>query len=656
MAKPQLIWINLPGADWALLHPLLDAGALPRLAQLIDTGSIAKLLSGPLLRFPTAAMSLATGAPAEQHGIVTPLVEDASGPIGLRTVDRRDLRVPPVWEVAAAAGVSSAAVGWPVTHPTVAAENLLVVSDAFADPVGTTFDAWPFDGQAVSDPDLHSIFHDLRLHPGDVSGDMLTPFLDRPDTIDGQSDERLVHLVRVLARTLTLHGAATWIAEHRKPAFLAINFDLVDFLSAVFLQYSAPRMGHVSRADHARFARVVDGAYAMFDIMLARYLELAGAGARVVITSDHGYAGGALRKRPADMRGGKLYQAYRNTGILCAAGPGIAPDRLMTGAVSTDVAPTLLALLGLGASPDMAGRRMSDVLVHPPAEEAALPDAPLPLGPAPTSDSVLQRVLAWTRAGHLPDLPENRDAARERVLAERLEALARLSVTADRPAEALSHLAELLTLAPGHSNGYILAAQCHVALKDAEAAAAALDTAEDLGSTHVMIDFLRGRIAGLRDDPEAARAYFACAAAIAPKTAGGGKLLASIGWAQLHLGAHDAATETFEAALAINNTAPGSLGGLGAAHLNRQRYDQALSCLQQALAAGQHQPQVEARRGFALLGLGRLSEARSALQTALSLSPGLGLATDGLRKLDRITAGTAIEALSQTERTTEMET
>ncbi|WP_299860379.1 hypothetical protein [uncultured Roseobacter sp.] len=32
MTQPRLLWINPQGADWALVQPLVDAGALPRLA------------------------------------------------------------------------------------------------------------------------------------------------------------------------------------------------------------------------------------------------------------------------------------------------------------------------------------------------------------------------------------------------------------------------------------------------------------------------------------------------------------------------------------------------------------------------------------------------------------------------------------------------
>ncbi|WP_195819998.1 hypothetical protein [Roseobacter sp. MH60115] len=54
----------------------------------------------------------------------------------------------------------------------------------------------------------------------------------------------------------------------------------------------------------------------MSHMMLARYLELAGDGTRVVIPSDHCHLGDALRKRPAEIRGGKVNLAYRDPCIL----------------------------------------------------------------------------------------------------------------------------------------------------------------------------------------------------------------------------------------------------------------------------------------------------------------------------------------------------
>ncbi|WP_299403630.1 alkaline phosphatase family protein [uncultured Roseobacter sp.] len=654
MTQPRLLWINLQGADWALVQPLVDAGALPRLAALIEAGSIGKLFAGQSLRFPTAAMTLATGASPLRHRIVTPLVVDASGPVGARPAERCDLGVPPVWEHVAAAGVSCAAVGWPVSYPATGVDNLLVVSDSFADASGTAFETWPFDPQTVSDPDLHAVFADLRLHPGDVSAEMVLPFLDKPETIDSGSDERLVLLARALARTLTLHGAATWIAEHCTPDFLAVNVDLVDFLSATFLQYRAPRMGHVSRSDHARFANVVEGAYRTFDMMLATYLELAGEGARVVLTSDHGHQKGALRKRPAEMRGGKVHLAYRDPGILCAAGPGIPEDRLVFGALQTDVAPTLLALLGLALPPEMDGHPIADLTTHVPSERSEIPSAQGP-ATAPAPETVVPRLLAWTRAGYLPDLPGSRDATREMTVSMQLEALARLSITAGAHAKALAHLAELLDLAPGNINAHVLIAQSQIELGQAEDAATALDIAEGLGLDNAMLDFLRGRIAQSRGNAETAKAHFSRAAQKTEKTAEGSRLLASTGWAQLRLAAHDAASSSFEQALSIDGASTLALGGLGTVHLGRKRFTQALSYFQSALKGAQHQPKVHARRGFALLGLGRLGEARSAFETSLSLAPGLELAAEGVRQLDQISAGTAIEALLQNWRAAEME-
>lgn len=176
-----------------------------------------------------------------------------------RRVERRDLLVPPVWEHVAAAGVSCTAVGWPVTHPATGADNLLVVSNSFADASGTAFEDWLFDAQTVSDPDLHADFSDPRLHPGDVSAETMLPFLDKPGPIDSGSDERLDLLARTLARTLTLQGAATWIAEHSRPDFLAVNVDLVDFLSATFLQYRASRMGADAPRPMTRPAAALNG-------------------------------------------------------------------------------------------------------------------------------------------------------------------------------------------------------------------------------------------------------------------------------------------------------------------------------------------------------------------------------------------------------------
>jgi arylsulfatase A-like enzyme len=97
--------------------------------------------------------------------------------------------------------------------------------------------------------------------------------------------------------------------------------------------------------------RVAD-AYRQADAELGRLLASAGDDTTVLVMSDHGF-----RSIPPAPQGG-----HRLEGIWVAAGPGIAPSAERGELSVLDVAPTLLAGLGLPVGRDMDGRPRLDQL------------------------------------------------------------------------------------------------------------------------------------------------------------------------------------------------------------------------------------------------------------------------------------------------------
>ena len=70
MARKRVLILGLDGADWQILDPLIEAGALPALAELVRTGAAAPLASTiPPLTAP-AWTSFILGAGPGSHGIL----------------------------------------------------------------------------------------------------------------------------------------------------------------------------------------------------------------------------------------------------------------------------------------------------------------------------------------------------------------------------------------------------------------------------------------------------------------------------------------------------------------------------------------------------------------------------------------------------------
>ena len=104
--------------------------------------------------------------------------------------------------------------------------------------------------------------------------------------------------------------------------------------------------------------------------MLGRWLELAGADTAVIVLSDHGFYHGAGRpladrghisgERPPGVHPNPLIW-HRLHGVFAAKGPGLKSDALVHGASLLDIAPTLLALLGLPVPEDFEGHVLTQI-------------------------------------------------------------------------------------------------------------------------------------------------------------------------------------------------------------------------------------------------------------------------------------------------------
>jgi predicted AlkP superfamily pyrophosphatase or phosphodiesterase len=94
-----------------------DAYAAPTLRALVKTGSHARGVTPvfPSVTYPGHA-TIVTGVRPARHGIPFNVIwSPAAGSAGRWYEEAADLRAPPLWDVARAAGLTTAAVSWPVT-------------------------------------------------------------------------------------------------------------------------------------------------------------------------------------------------------------------------------------------------------------------------------------------------------------------------------------------------------------------------------------------------------------------------------------------------------------------------------------------------------------------------------------------------------------
>ena len=115
MTDRKVLLIGLDAACFRQLDPLLASGSLPNIRRLIDSGVSADLETTSPPWTPSAWPSVTTGSAPWTHGIYDfhhyPKKNDP------QLVGTHDVRVPFVWEVLSAHGLSSIVVNVPVTHP-----------------------------------------------------------------------------------------------------------------------------------------------------------------------------------------------------------------------------------------------------------------------------------------------------------------------------------------------------------------------------------------------------------------------------------------------------------------------------------------------------------------------------------------------------------
>ena len=593
----------------------------------------------------TLAASMATGRHAIDHGIPAPNRADRDSPSGMRPVDSLDLRATPIWQLAADSGLSTAAVGWPVSHPANAFDGL-IVSDVFAEAEGTSFDEWPLRADAISDASLRDELLELRLHPSEVTPDMVQPFIPHACDIDMATDERWLIVMAMLARAVSVHSAGVWILENRESDLLAIHFNLIETLTAGFLQFRAPQMPHVTDADFRVYRHVVDGAYQFFDMLLGRYLESIDADCSLLLASDHGFLMDEQRPIPeAPSLKNRVQPLYREHGVFLAAGPEVKQDELVFGARIFDVVPTALAMLGVPVSSTMEGHVLTEVFEEPisvnKVDDTSAPDFTARISGDRDSTLAHRRMIETATLGYHPLPPRDPELAFEVTEIRWITGLAQTFYGKGLHATALMHVQRLLELDPDNIEGLQLAAKAHLALGSTKSAREALDCLRQLGIRGAALDYFFARLERADGNESAAQAHLDAAAEAETGGVSGQRLLEAVGSEQLSTNELHKAEEAFRKALKNDPNSPVANNGLGIALLRSRHPMEAIEHFRRSLLNDHHQPQIHFYLGHCLRALGQPRHAAEAYRASLRLNPDFAEAKAALEQ--------TIESLGQHE-------
>ena len=354
-----VIWIGLDGLDWELLDSLSAQGQLPNWKRLTESGFTADLESFRPMLSPIVWTTLATGVGPDIHGVLD--FQEVDSKTGAKVpISGTSRQAPAIWNIASRAGKKVGVVGWWGTHPAEEVNGFLVTDRAR--PI--LFEDTPRSGVAFP-VNLAPVVGEVVRRDGRIAPPDLAPFLDVPQKeisealASGQGMENpVVALARVVSSTRVYHRLARELYDRNAPDLLMVYFEGTDEIAHLFAPYSEPKLGCVSDADYGRYRRVIPAYYKLVDRMLGQWMRRAQEDdAVLIVNSDHGFKWGADRpcERPSS---GPATAAYwhRQQGVLVASGRGLAPAPTRAQTTVFDLAPTVLALLGIRSHPKMPGR------------------------------------------------------------------------------------------------------------------------------------------------------------------------------------------------------------------------------------------------------------------------------------------------------------
>ncbi len=424
----RVLLIGWDAADWNIIHPLMEAGKMPILEKFVEYGVSGQIATLQPILSPMLWTSIATGKRADKHNILG-FVEPSPDGKGIRPVSSTSRKCKAIWNILSQSGLRSVVINWFASHPAEPVAGT-ILTNRFTNITGRDGKRIPLDSAAVHPPELLELAESFRIHPREITLQQLIAFF--PDVVPtDKSDPRIGMLTGILAQCATTQNAATYFAAREDWDLLAVYYDAIDHAGHGFMEYHPPGMPHVSAEDGALFGNVINSMYRFHDMLLGRLLDLVGPETTVILLSDHGFYHDHLRpkvrehfREPSKKFGGEMNPVawHRLQGVFAAAGRGIKRDELFYGTSLLDIAPTILALLGLPVPKDMDGRALTRIFAEPTQLER-IPS----YEPPHEKDGVLRNVA-----------PEEADPWAARQAVEQLAALGYINLPeSDKPQGAI---------------------------------------------------------------------------------------------------------------------------------------------------------------------------------------------------------------------------
>ena len=372
----RVVVLLFDGASLEYIAPATAQGRLPNFGRLLDQGASMHLTTLRPTQ-PAAVWAAAfTGKAPQRNGIRSAatyafgsdphritLLPDMLfsyalvyfGVLDEHPHTSKDLRASILWQVLGRVGITVGVVGLPLTDPVEPLPGFMVSDRATS--AGSVRLA--LEGQDLAYPPR--LFERVPLPP-----DRPVPGSDGPELGGVPPDPLLSGRPGPTARDAWFAALAERLEAEYAPRVTLLRLTGIDLAGHYYLRYAMPReFGDVSEADQRRFGEVLDQQYAAADAEIGRVLASLAPGDVLLVVSGFGMQPVTLGKRllAQVLQQPALTGSHERApeGFLLAYGSQVASGKFPLGSV-TDVAPTVLYLLGLPVGRDMDGYARTDIL------------------------------------------------------------------------------------------------------------------------------------------------------------------------------------------------------------------------------------------------------------------------------------------------------
>ncbi len=349
----RLLQIALPGVDSDLIHPLIDAGRLPNIAQVIEAGTLVHFRSVQPLKHDVVQASFYCGTEPGAHGVTAAMAHSG------RSWHAKDLERPAIWHILDQLKLPTVTVGCPATYGG-RLDHGAQVPALFGAPGFLPCPA--LMKLCAPQSDLLPQLDDLWLAPEEAPDDIIRWILGGSDEAFEEVDEkRIGNLASHLAHTLSLHSVALAAMEKCSPTALIVSYPLIEALSSYIPQYCPPEQRIGDSDEEMIFTQVINRALQVLDQLVGALLATTSSDTTVCVASGYGYWTHQSRDTPLNTAAETVTMPW-NRGWAALRGPMIKPDNLVSGERIYDVVPTLLAALRLPQAAHTRGKILTELL------------------------------------------------------------------------------------------------------------------------------------------------------------------------------------------------------------------------------------------------------------------------------------------------------